>query len=159
TGKVSAGWLPKWNSRLNWRIGLTLGSITSAYFCLNGFLPARLNAVVHPELISAALTGLNAGQVPASFLLLFTADKLQGKRWPYMVLGLLSSACVIGILTTASAWTIFWTSLAGFSLGAGLTLGLALPPLLCSNPDDVAPTSAAAFAIAYGFAMLVSFIS
>jgi MFS transporter, CP family, cyanate transporter len=159
TGKVSAGWLPKWNSPLNWRIGLTLGSITSAYFCLNGFLPARLNAAGHQELISAALTGLNAGQVPASFLLLLTADKLQGKRWPYMVLGALSSACVVGILTTASAWTIFWTSLAGFSLGAGLTLGLALPPLLCSNPNDVAPTSAAAFAIAYGFAMLISFVS
>ncbi|MBV9457161.1 MAG: MFS transporter [Bradyrhizobium sp.] len=158
-GKVSAGWLPKWNSRLNWRIGLTLGSITSAYFCLNGFLPARLNAIGHQELVSAALTGLNAGQVPASFLLLLTADKLQGKRWPYMVLGALTSACVVGILTTASAWTIFWTSLAGFSLGAGLTLGLALPPLLCSTPNDVAPTSAAAFAIAYGFAMLVSFVS
>lgn len=158
-GKVSTGWLPKWNSRLNWRIGLTLGSITSAYFCLNGFLPARLNAIGHPELISAALTGLNAGQVPASFLLLFTADKLQGKRWPYLVLGVLSSACVIGILTTASAWTVFWTSLAGFSLGAGLSLGLALAPMLCSNPNDVALTSAAAFAIAYGFAMLVSFVS
>lgn len=158
-GKVSAGWLPKWNSRLNWRIGLTLGSITSAYFCLNGFLPARLNAIGHQELISAALTGLNAGQVPASFLLLLTADKLQGKRWPYMVLGVLSSACIVGIMTTASAWTIFWTSLAGFSLGAGLALGLALAPLLCSNPNDVALTSAAAFAIAYGFAMLVSFVS
>lgn len=158
-GKVSVGWLPKWNSRLNWRIGITLGSITSAYFCLNGFLPARLNAIGHQELISAALTGLNAGQVPASFLLLLTADKLQGKRWPYLVLGALSSACVVGILTTASAWTVFWASLAGFSLGAALALGLALAPLLCDNPNDVALTSAAAFAIAYGFAMLVSFIS
>jgi MFS transporter, CP family, cyanate transporter len=158
-GKIPEGWLPKWNSRLNWRIGLTLGSITSAYFCLNGFLPARLNAIGHQELISAALTGLNAGQVPASFLLLLTADKLQGRRWPYLMLGALSSACIVGIMTTASAWTIFWTSLAGFSLGAGLALGLALPPLLCSNPNDVALTSAAAFAIAYGFAMLVSFVS
>jgi MFS transporter, CP family, cyanate transporter len=155
----SAAWLPQLNSRLNWRIGLTLGSITSAYFCLNGFLPARLNADGHPELISAALTGLNAGQVPASFLLLITADKLQGKRWPYLVLGVLSSVCVVGILTSASAWTVFWASLAGFSLGAGLSLGLALAPLLCRSPDEVALTSATAFAIAYGFAMLVSFLS
>lgn len=157
--KHSGGWLPQWSSRLNWRIGLTLGSITSTYFCLNGFLPARLNAAGHQELISAALTGLNAGQVPASFLLLLTADRLQGKRWPYLVLGVLSSVCVVGIMTSASAWTVFWMSLAGFSLGAGLALGLALAPLLCSNPNDVALTSAAAFAIAYGFAMLVSFIS
>jgi MFS transporter, CP family, cyanate transporter len=157
--KQSAAWLPQLNSRLNWRIGLTLGSITSAYFCLNGFLPARLNAAGHPELISAALTGLNAGQVPASFLLLITADKLQGKRWPYLVLGVLSSVCVVGIMTSASGWTIFWASLAGFSLGAGLALGLALAPLLCSSPNEVALTSATAFAIAYGFAMLVSFLS
>ena len=33
-------WLPRLNSRLNWRIGITLGSITSTYFCPNGFLPA-----------------------------------------------------------------------------------------------------------------------
>jgi CP family cyanate transporter-like MFS transporter len=155
----SAAWLPQLNSRLNWRIGLTLGSITSAYFCLNGFLPARLNAIGHPELISAALTALNAGQVPASFLLLITADKLQGKRWPYLTLGVLSSVCIAGIMTSASAWTVFWAGLAGFSLGAGLSLGLALAPLLCSNPNEVALTSATAFAIAYGFAMLVSFLS
>ena len=156
---MSAGWLPKWNSRLNWRIGLTLGSITSTYFCLNGFLPARLNAIGHHELISAALTGLNAGQVPASFLLLLAADKLQGKRWPYLVLGVLSSVCIIGIMTSASVWTVFWASLSGFSLGAALALGLALAPLLCNEPGEVALTSAAAFAIAYGFAMLVSFVS
>jgi CP family cyanate transporter-like MFS transporter len=156
---LAAGWLPQWNSRLNWRIGLTLASITSTYFCLNGFLPARLNEVGHQELISAALTALNAGQVPASFLLLLTADRLQGRRWPYLVLGALSSICIVGIMTSASAWTVFWAGIAGFSLGAGLALGLALAPLLCNNPDDVASASAAAFAISYSFAMLVSFLS
>ena len=39
---------------------------------VNGFLPGRLNA--------AALTALNAGQVPTSFLRLLTADRLQGRR-------------------------------------------------------------------------------
>jgi CP family cyanate transporter-like MFS transporter len=154
-----AGWLPRLNSRLNWRIGLTFGSITSTYFCLNGFLPACLNGNGRQDLISAALTSLNAGQVPASFLLLLTADKLQGKRWPYLMLGVLSSGCVVGIMTSASSWTVFWAGLAGFSLGAALVLALALAPLLCHNPDDVALTSAAAFAISYGFAMLVSLLS
>ena len=111
-----AGWLPRLNSRLNWRIGLTFGSITSTYFCLNGFLPACLNGNGRQDLISAALTSLNAGQVPASFLLLLTADKLQGKRWPYLMLGVLSSSCVVGIMTSASGWTVFWAGLAGFSL-------------------------------------------
>lgn len=157
--KHVASWLPRWNSWLNWRIGLTLGSITSTYFCLNGFLPACLSGNGRQELISAALTALNAGQVPASFLLLLTADKLQGKRWPYLMLGVLSSSCVVGIMTSASGWTVFWAGLAGFSLGAALVLALALAPLLCNNPNDVALTSAAAFAISYGFAMLVSLLS
>lgn len=154
-----AGWLPQWNSRLNWRIGLTMGSVTSTYFSINGFLPAYLNGSGHPELTSAVLTALNAGQIPASFLLLLAADRLQGKRWPYLVLGALSSCCVVGMMTSASGWTVFWAGLAGFSLGAALVLALALAPLLCSNPDDVAVTSAAAFAISYGFAMMVSLLS
>jgi len=40
-----------------------------------------------------------------------------------------------------------------------VALGLALPPLLCRHPDDVARTSAAAFSISFSFAMLISFLS
>jgi MFS transporter, CP family, cyanate transporter len=159
SAKHTARWLPQLNSRLNWRIGLTLGSITSTYFCLNSFLPACLNASGHQELIGEALTALNAGQIPAAFLLLLIADKLQGKRWPFLTLGALFCVCVVGIMASASGWTVFWAGVAGFSCGAALALGLALAPLLCSDPNDVAPTSATALAIGYGFAMLVSFVS
>jgi CP family cyanate transporter-like MFS transporter len=147
------------NSWLNWRIGLILGSVTSSYFCINGFLPAYLNGNGRPELVSAALTALNLGQLPTSFLLLLIADRLQGRRWPYLLFGLLFMLSVIGIMNSASYWTVFWAGLVGFTCGAALVLGLALAPLLCSNPDDVARTSAAAFAISYGFAMLVSFVA
>lgn len=157
--RPTGSWLPQLNNRLNWRIGLTLGSVTSTYFCLNGFLPAYLNTSGHQELIGEALTALNAGQVPASFLLLLTADRLQGKRWPFLTLGALFCICVVGIMTSASAWTVFWAGVVGFSCGAALSLGLALAPLLCDDPNDVALTSAAALAIGYGFAMLVSFVS
>lgn len=155
----ASSWLPQWNSRLNWRIGMTLGSAMSTYFCLNGFLPAYLDGRGHHELIGEALTALNAGQLPSSLLLLLTADKLQGKRWPYLTLGVLLSCSVIGVVTSASTWTAVWAGLAGFSAGAALPLGLALAPLLCDNPNDVPLASAAAFAIGYGFAMLISFLS
>jgi CP family cyanate transporter-like MFS transporter len=155
----AASWLPQWKSRLNWRIGLTVGSAMSTYFCLNGFLPAYLDGSGQQQLVSEALTALNAGQLPASLLLLLTADKLQGKRWPYLALGVLLCCCVIGIVTSASAWTVIWAGVAGFGAGAALSLGLALAPLLCDNPKDVSLASAAAFAIGYGFAMLMSFLS
>ncbi len=152
-------WLPQWNRWLNWRIGLTLGSTMSTYFCLNGFLPAVLNEHGRQDLVSAGLTALNIGQVPASFILLLAADKLQGRRWPYLVLGALASTCIVGIIVSAGAWTIFWAGVAGFSLGSALVLGLALAPLLCEDPSEVALTSAAALAIGYGFAMLISLLS
>jgi CP family cyanate transporter-like MFS transporter len=152
-------WLPEWNSWLNWRIGLILGSINSTYFCINGFLPAYLNGNGHPELVSAALTALNLGQLPTSFLLLLAADKVQGRRWPYLLSGLLFIASVIGIMSSAGYWTVFWAALVGATCGAALVLGLALSPLLCRHPDDVARTSAAAFAVSYSFAMLISFLS
>jgi cyanate permease len=63
------------------------------------------------------------------------------------------------IMTSASAWTVFWAGVVGFSCGAALSLGLALAPLLCDDPNDVALTSAAALAIGYGFPMPVSFIA
>jgi MFS transporter, CP family, cyanate transporter len=152
-------WLPEWNSWLNWRIGLILGGISSTYFCINGFLPAYLNGNGHPELVSTALTALNLGQLPTSFLLLFAADRIQGRQWPFLLFGLLFITCVIGIMSSAGYWTVFWAALVGATCGAALVLGLALAPLLCRNPDDVARTSAAAFAICYGFAMLISFLS
>jgi CP family cyanate transporter-like MFS transporter len=152
-------WLPEWNSRLNWRIGLILGSIISTFFCINGFLPAYLNGNGHPELVSTALTALNLSQLPTSFLLLLAADKVQGRRWPYLLFGPLFIACVIGIMSSASYWTVFWVALVGATCGAALALGLALAPLLCRHPADVARTSAGAFAIGFSFAMLISFLS
>ena len=157
--KQPVRWLPEWNSWLNWRIGLILGSVTSSYFCVNGFLPAYLSENGRPELVSAALTALNLTQLPTSFLLLLIADRLQGKQWPYLLFGFFYVVAVIGIMSSASYWTVLWAGLVGFTCGAALVLGLALAPLLCSDPDEVARTSAAAFAISYGFAMLISFLS
>jgi CP family cyanate transporter-like MFS transporter len=152
-------WLPEWNSRLNWRIGLILASVVSTFFCINGFLPAYLTGHGHPELISPALTALNMGQIPTSLLLLLAADKVQGRRWPYLLFGPLLMGSVIGIMSSASYWTVFWAALVGATCGVALALGLALAPLLCRHPDDVARTSAAGFAISFGFATLVSFLS
>jgi CP family cyanate transporter-like MFS transporter len=151
-------WLPELNSRLNWRIGLTLGSVSSTYFCMNGFLPAFLTGTGHASLVSAALTALNLGQLPTCVVLLFTADRVQGRRWPYPIIGLLIIVCVSGIMFGGVS-PVIWAGLLGAICGGALVLCLALAPLLCRHPDDVARTSAAAFAISYGYAMLVSFLS
>jgi MFS transporter, CP family, cyanate transporter len=157
--RVPIRWLPQLGSRLNWRLGLILGSTASTYFCVNGFLPALLGGRHHPELISPALTALNLGQIPTSLLLLIVADRLQGKRWPYALCGPLMIACLVGISYSSGLGIILWSALLGATCGGALVLGLALAPLLCRHPDEVALTSASAFAISYSFAMLISLLA
>jgi MFS transporter, CP family, cyanate transporter len=151
-------WWPDWRNKLIWQVGILLGSVNSVYFCCNAFLPGHLTAAGRPDLISAALTALNFGQLPASFALLAVADRLVRRAWPFILCGVLMLFCLAGIVMTASLWTIAYAGALGF-LGAGVfTLALALPPLL-SAPADVARVSAAIFAICYGEALLVSVLS
>jgi CP family cyanate transporter-like MFS transporter len=151
-------WWPDWRNKLIWQVGILLGSVNSVYFCCNAFLPGHLTAAGRPDLISAALTALNFGQLPASFALLAVADRLVRRAWPFILCGGLMLLCLAGIVMTASLWTIAYAGALGF-LGAGVfTLALALPPLL-SAPADLARVSAAIFAICYSEALLVSVLS
>jgi CP family cyanate transporter-like MFS transporter len=70
---ASRRWMPDFRNPMIWRIGLLLGSVNATYFSMNGFLPDYLTHTGRPELIHAALTWLNLGQLPASFLLLASA--------------------------------------------------------------------------------------
>lgn len=151
-------WWPDWRDPLVWRLGAILGSVNSVYFCTNAFLPGYLDSVERSDLISAALTAFNFGQLPASLLLLLVADRVERRVWPYVLLGLLALASLGGVAVTASAWTVAWAGLLGFACGAALALGLALSPLL-SAPPDVPRVSAAMFTVSYGLAMTVSVLS
>ena len=159
TAKVApASWWPNWRDPLVWRLGFILGSVNSLYFCTNVFLPAYLESVGRADLISAGLTALNVGQLPASLLLVFVADRVERRGWPYVFFGLLALISLGGLVLTTSSWTIFWAGLLGFACGAALALGLALSPLL-SEPHDVPRVSAAMFTVSYMFAMAISVLS
>jgi CP family cyanate transporter-like MFS transporter len=151
-------WWPDWTDGLIWRLGLTFGSANAVYFGANTFLPDYLTSHGRPDLISATLSALNFGQLPASILLLPLASRLERRAWPYAAFGAGSVASVIGIATTASLWTVAWAALLGFCGAGVLVLVLALPPLLRA-PPDVAPTSAAMMTVSYTLAMLVAVIS
>jgi CP family cyanate transporter-like MFS transporter len=96
-------WWPDWRSSLLWRLGLMLGSVNATYFATNAFLPDYLHHLGRSDLVSPALTALNAGQLPASFLLLAVAGRLERHAWPYVGCGVLSLAAVLGIIF-ARAW-------------------------------------------------------
>ncbi|HEY5215959.1 MAG TPA: MFS transporter [Pseudolabrys sp.] len=151
-------WWPDWRDTLIWRLGLMLGMVNATYFTTNAFLPDYLRSNGQSEWISAALSGLNIGQLPASILLLAVAGRLERKAWPYAICGLLCVIATAGIVFGSGAWIVAAATLQGFAAAAILILVLALPPLL-SPPDDVHRVTAAMFTISYSCAVIAPVIS
>jgi CP family cyanate transporter-like MFS transporter len=155
---VRRRWWPDWSSGLIWRLGFMLGTVNAIYFGTNAFLPPYLNHHGEGAWISAALTGLNAGQIPASLLLLVFASRLELKAWPYVVCGALCAIAVAGIVFGSGPVVVASATLIGFAAAGILVLALALPPLL-APPDDVHRVTAAMFTISYTWAVVVPVIS
>jgi CP family cyanate transporter-like MFS transporter len=151
-------WWPDWRSGLIWRLGIMLGTVNASYFATNAFLPDYLRGNGQGEWISAALSALNIGQLPASFILLAIASKLERKAAPYVVCGLLCLIATGGIVFGSGPWVVAAATLQGFAAAGILILLLALPPLL-SPPDDVHRVTAAMFTISYSCAVIVPVIS
>ena len=157
TQAPTSGW-PDWSNPLIWQVSFVFGAVNSVYFCSNAFLPGYLISAGRADLIAATLTALNLGQLPASFVLLGVAGRLENRAWPFIVCGALMLACIVGMITTASAWTIVFAAGLGFLGAFVLTLGFALPALLGAQ-SDVARMSAAMFTISYSEALAISVLS
>jgi len=151
-------WWPDWGDSLVWQLGLLLGTINAMYFGANAFLPPFLASTGRGGLVGPALTALNVGQLPASFLLLGFASRLERRMWPYLAAAGLALASLAGIVWGGEFWIPVSTGVLGFSAAAGLILALTLPPLL-SDPEHVARTSAAMFTASYSGAMVTAVVS
>jgi CP family cyanate transporter-like MFS transporter len=151
-------WWPDWKSGLLWRLGLMLGGVNASYFSTNAFLPDYLNHLGHGTLIGPALTALNVGQLPASFLLLAVAGRVERHAATYVVFGMLTFCGALGIIFGSGAVIVASAALIGFAAAAILILMLALPALL-SPPEDVPRTAAGMFTISYSCAVIVPIVS
>lgn len=148
-------WWPEWRDPLIWRLGLILGSVNATYFVTNAFLPDYVIAVGRPDLVSGALTALNIGQLPASFLMLPLAERLVRRPWAYVATGSLSFFSVAAMMLTKGLWIVFWSAVLGFTGAVTLIMALALPSIL-SAPDDVHRSTAGMFTISYSCAMALA---
>ncbi len=155
---ASRRWMPDFRNPLIWRIGLLLGSVNATYFSMNGFLPDYLTHTGRPDLINSALTALNLGQLPASFLLLASADRMVRTMWSYLVCGLICLVSVLAIVFLGGIWVVIGCAVWGCFGAAVLVLVLALPPLI-SPPEDVHRVSAGMFTISYSCAVIVPIAS
>jgi CP family cyanate transporter-like MFS transporter len=148
-------WWPDWRSATIWRLGLILGSVNSIYFVSNAFLPDYVIASGRPDLVSSALTALNIGQLPATFLLLGFADRLLRRPSAYWATGLATFLCLVAMMSMGGWWIVFWAGMEGFTNAVTLIMALALPSIL-SAADDVHRTTAGMFTISYSCAMAFS---
>ena len=155
--QISGRWWPDWSAWDVWRLGLIFGGVGPLYFGTNAFLPGHLSEAGRADLISPALTALNLGQLPASFLLIAFACYIERRAWPFILSSLVGLAGIGAIIATASALTVVSAAVVGFAAGAAFALGLTLPPLL-SKPEEVARVAAAMFTISYASTVVVSLI-
>lgn len=151
-------WMPDWRDPLLWKVGIIMSGSNQLYFCTNAFLPGFLLQTGRTDLIGPALTALNVGQLPASFILLAMASRWERKRWPLLAAVAMGLTGAVGMLAFSSALGVIASAaLAGFSCAVTLTLVLALPALMV-KPDDVPRMSAGVFTIGYGAAMVMSIL-
>ncbi|HML09665.1 MAG TPA: MFS transporter [Stellaceae bacterium] len=145
-------WWPDWRRALP--LGLLLGGTGGLYFSTNTFIPDYLHAIGQPWLVGPCLTAINAGQLPASFLVLAFSRQLNGKRIVFIVSPLLAFLGTAALLMPYPAVIVASAGLVGSCCGIQIILSLALPPLL-ADVDDVHHLSAGMFAIGYFVSFLV----
>lgn len=151
-------WWPDWSDPLIWRLGIALGSVNAMYFTTNAFLPDYLHHAGRAELVSAALTALNVGQIPASLLLLVVAGRLERAIWPHIVCGAGALGAIVGIAVLPGPGIVACAAVLGFFAAAILILMLTLPPLL-APPEDVHRVASAMFTISYSCAVIAPILS
>lgn len=151
--EVPASWWPDWREGSTWKAGLVLSASGSLYFSTNAFIPELLTMRGEAELISAALTALNTGQLPSSVLLAMYASRMDMRRLPIVIAALLAGVGVIGIFL-ASGWAMIAASaLIGAATAFILIWSLSLPALIAPR-DEIPRLSAGIFTIGYFCAFL-----
>lgn len=148
-------WRPDWNSPLVWLLGLTFGANSAPFFVANAFLGDYLVSQGQGQLLGAALSALNGAQIIGLLVLIMMAGRLQGRAWPFLVLGPAMLAAFLGLIfVPAPLAIIICAGVVGFGTAITMTAVLALPPLLAA-PGDVSRTAAGMLTISYTCAIVI----
>jgi len=155
--KAPDRWWPDWKSPLIWMLGFTFGCNNSIYYASSSVLPEFLNHTGRSHLISGALLWLNLGQIAALILMLWLADRMLHRAWPFLLFGPMAIVGVAAMPFIDGVWMIVAAAVVGLASAVTFAATLALPPSL-SRPDDVHRTAAGMFTIAYAGAVFIPII-
>jgi CP family cyanate transporter-like MFS transporter len=138
-------------------LGILVGGGSLIYFGMNAWI-ASYNQALHQSFITpASLLALNAAQLPVSIGVTFVAQYIAGRRWPFIVAGIIGAFAISGWLFTPVELQPLWAALLGGSGALVFTLGIALPPLLAA-PHEVGRLAGITLSLTYGVAFVGPFI-
>ena len=138
-------------------LGILVGGGSLIYFGMNAWI-ASYNQALHQSYVTpAALLSLNAAQLPVSIGVTFVAQHIAGRRWPFIVAGIISALAIVGWIFTPAELQPLWAALLGGSGALVFTLGIALPPLLAA-PQEVGRLAGITLSLTYGVAFVGPFI-
>jgi MFS transporter, CP family, cyanate transporter len=150
-------WWPDWRDAMVWRLGALQAATSVVYFGCNAFIPDYLHALGRASLISASLTALNVGQLPASFLTLLVAQRVAGRNEIFIALGLIS---LVGLAAfcAANGWiAVAGAGLVGFAAAFALVMIVALPAMV-THQKNVHRLSAGMLTLGYSGAFVGNFL-
>ena len=138
-------------------LGILVGGGSLIYFGMNAWI-ASYNQALHQSFITpATLLSLNAAQLPVSIGVTFVAQHIAGRRWPFIVAGIISAIAITGWIFTPAQLQPLWAALLGGSGALVFTLGIALPPLL-ALPQEVGRLAGITLSLTYGVAFVGPFV-
>jgi len=138
-------------------LGIMLGAGSLIYFGMNGWIASYNQAIHQGGLTPLALAILNIAQLPASLGVTLFAQRMAGRRWPFIAAGVICAVAIAGWVFTPAVLEPVWATLLGGSSALVFTLGVALPPLLASH-EEVARLTGITISLTYAVAFVGPFV-
>ena len=135
------------------QLGILLGAGSLVYFAMNAWIPPYNQAIGATNATPLSLGVLNAIQLPVGLAITVFAQQLAGRRWPFVVSGVVCVVAIAGWVAAPVAWQPLWAALLGGSSSCVFVLGIALPALLADR-STVARLTGATLTLSYGVAFL-----
>jgi CP family cyanate transporter-like MFS transporter len=114
-------------------LGLLSGSGSLIYFTMNAWTAPYNAALGQGATTALSLAALNAAQLPVSLAITPAAQRLIGRRPPFVVSGILCLVAMAGWAWTPASLQPMWAALSGGSTVGVLLLGIALPPYFATR--------------------------
>src|SRR5262249_15437575 len=77
-------------------LGLMVGMASLVFFGMNAWIATYNQAIGQKDLTPPALAALNGAQLPVSLTMIAFAQRLAGRRWPFIAGGIAITVAIVG---------------------------------------------------------------